>query len=177
MLRLVVVALAVVAVGGARAEADDGAAERGAAYLAPFKKELQQALRAGLADGPDNAIAACKEQAPAIASRLSVDGVVVGRTSHRLRNPDNVAPDWVSPVLASYLEADANPGPAVIPLTGERTGYVEPIVTQPPCLICHGEVIADELATRIQEAYPHDAATGFEVGDLRGVFWVEFAAD
>jgi hypothetical protein len=43
------------------------------------------------------------------------------------------------------------------------------------CLICHGENLAPDIATRISEAYPSDKATGFSEGDVRGVFWVEFA--
>ena len=53
-------------------------------------------------------------------------------------------------------------------------GYVEPIVMQPMCLTCHGESLAPEIAARISEVYPDDQATGFKVGDFRGVFWVEF---
>ena len=29
-----------------------------------------------------------------------------------------------------------------------------------------------DVAAHIAQAYPEDQATGFEVGDLRGVFWV-----
>ena len=154
--------------------ADDAAMERGAELLGPFKKELKEALIAGLGTGPEEAIGACKEQAPAIASSLSVDGVIVGRTSHRLRNPDNAAPDWVSPVLAAYLEAESARAPQVVVLADGRVGYVEPIVMQPLCLTCHGETLSDDIATRIEREYPRDEATGFAVGELRGVFWVEY---
>ena len=55
-----------------------------------------------------------------------------------------------------------------------RAGYVEPILLQPLCVACHGEAIEPGLATRIAELYPQDRAVGFRVGELRGVFWVEF---
>ena len=29
-------------------------------------------------------------------------------------------------------------------------------------------------AAHIKKAYPRDEATGFDIGDLRGVFWVEY---
>ena len=153
---------------------EDTAASRGAELLGPLKTSLKQALLAGLEDGPENAIRVCKAQAPAIASALSVDGVNVGRTSHRLRNPANVSPDWVNAVLESYLSEDSERAPVVVPLPGERLGYVEPIVLQPLCLACHGEALAPGIASRIKEDYPHDEAIGFKVGDLRGVYWVEF---
>ena len=53
-------------------------------------------------------------------------------------------------------------------------GYAEPIIVQPLCLSCHGNVLAPEVANHIEEAYPDDQATGFEIGDLRGVYWVAF---
>ena len=157
-------------------EAQEPARERGPELLAPFKTELQQALRDGLAQGPAEAIAVCRLKAPEISDSLSHDGVRMGRTSHRLRNPDNASPDWVSPVLEDYIKSEADREPRVVPLSNDRVGYVEPILLQPLCLTCHGETLAPDIASRINELYPEDRATGFDVGDLRGVFWVEFPA-
>ena len=53
-------------------------------------------------------------------------------------------------------------------------GYVEPIMVQPMCLVCHGEALQPGVAAQIDERYPEDRATGFKAGDFRGVFWVEF---
>jgi hypothetical protein len=150
---------------------------RAAAVLKPFKQQLQQALREGLAEGPVEAIGACRLRAPEIAASLSKDGVRVGRTSHKLRNPANASPSWVAPVLARYLaEPKGARTPSSVALPDGRSGYVEPIVTQPLCLTCHGESIAPALAARIRALYPEDRATGFREGDLRGVFWVELPA-
>lgn len=150
--------------------------DRGAALLVPFKQDLQQALKQGLAEGPSEAIAACRLRAPAIAGALSKDGVRVGRASHRLRNPANVAPDWVAPILARYLESPEERAPRGVSLPGGRQGYVEPILLKPLCLTCHGEALAPEVRESIEQQYPEDRATGFEVGQLRGVFWVEYPA-
>ena len=155
--------------------ADDPPQERGAELLIPFKQQLKQALLSGLAEGPDEAIAACKIQAPKIAAALSVDGVVLGRSSHRLRNPDNKAPDWVQPVLDAYVAAAGSQEPRIISLADGRAGYVEPILTQPLCLTCHGDVQDPSLVERINADYPQDRATGFAAGELRGVFWVEYS--
>jgi hypothetical protein len=40
------------------------------------------------------------------------------------------------------------------------------------CLVCHGEAEAQPAALReaLASAYPHDRATGYAVGDLRGAF-------
>ena len=149
----------------------------GPQLLAPFKQELQAALRDGLAQGPAEAISVCRDTAPEIADALSQDGVRLGRASHRLRNPANSAPEWVSPILDAFINSDAERGPRRVTLPGNRHGYVEPIVVQAVCLICHGENLAPDIAARIDELYPDDNAVGFNVGDLRGVFWVEYPAN
>lgn len=159
------------------AASDEEARARGAAYLAPFKSRLQQALQAGLARGPVEAIAVCRIEAPEIVTALSRDGVRLGRVSHKLRNPANGEPAWARAVLDEYLAQPAARAPRVVPVAPGRTGYVEPIVTQPLCVTCHGEAIAPEVAAALTRLYPDDRATGFRPGDLRGVFWVEFPSD
>ncbi len=158
------------------AQERERALARGSEVLGPFKRELQQALREGMAEGTAAAISACRVRAPQIAERLSRDGVRVGRTSHRLRNPANAGPGWVAPLLAAYLDDPGERAPRAVPLGGGRAGYVEPILVQPLCLGCHGGSLAPDVAARIRELYPEDRAVGFAAGDLRGVFWAEFAA-
>jgi hypothetical protein len=162
------------AAGSAQAEAEAELAH-GAELLAPFKRELKATLTEGLASGPVEAIGACRLQAPEIATAHSRDGIRIGRTSHRLRNPANVAPKWVAPILAEYVTEASARNPRVVPLANDRTGYTEPILVQPPCLTCHGEALAPAVAAQIAELYPDDSAAGFRLGDLRGAFWVEFA--
>ena len=146
----------------------------GAALLGPFKSELMQALSAGMQDGPAAAIDVCSRRAPAIARGLSVDGVRMGRSSHKLRNPDNAPPDWLEPILSDYASGEAPLEPRAIDIGAGRHGYVEPIITQPMCLTCHGNEIDAGVRAQLAEDYPEDRATGFAEGDLRGVFWVEF---
>jgi len=155
---------------------DEQELARGAELLAPLKVELKQALMAGMQGGPLNAISVCKDQAPAIAASHSVEGVKIGRTSHRLRNPANLAPDWVDPILEKYLGEESDRTPVIVSLENNQEGYVEPIVIAPLCLACHGKTLEPDVLAHISEAYPEDEATGFDVGDLRGVYWVEYSA-
>lgn len=148
--------------------------ETGSAMLQPFKIELKQALEAGLAAGPAEAIDVCRVRAPRIAASLSITGVRLGRTSHKLRNPENIAPAWANDILDTYLDDAAARKPVAVRLADGRVGHAEPIVAQPLCLVCHGESLAPELAEAIADAYPDDRATGFSAGDLRGIFWVEY---
>jgi hypothetical protein len=168
-------ALALFAAPAAQIWADGAgdSSERGPTLLAPFKQQMMEALKAGLAEGPVAAIEACAVEAPAIASSLSVDGVRLGRTTHRPRNLANAGPEWAAEVLRGYLET-GDWAPRTVALDGGRIGYVEPIRTQAMCLLCHGEKLGLEVEAEIRQRYPQDQATGFAEGDLRGGFWVSY---
>jgi hypothetical protein len=58
-----------------------------------------------------------------------------------------------------------------VDLGARGTGYVEPIYLSPLCVTCHGEAVEPALLERIRALYPDDAAVGFRVGELRGLFW------
>ena len=166
----------VLGVASATVVARDEETARGAELIAPFKQQLKLALSEGLARGPVAAIDICRLKAPAIARGLSHDAIRMGRTSHRLRNPDNIAPDWVAPILDEWLR-DSHPEPRTVAIGDDREGYVEPIQLQPMCVVCHGEFLAADVSEAIAAAYPEDEATDFAVGDLRGAFWVEYPAE
>jgi len=147
---------------------------KGAELLAPFKTNLKAALVKGMESGPVEAISACSVEARQISAELSVDGVVMGRSSHKLRNPENATPEWLAPVLRGFADGSSDLSPVALSIDDGRMGYVEPIMVQPMCLACHGDVLQPEVAAQIDASYPEDRATGFKAGDFRGVFWVEF---
>jgi hypothetical protein len=130
--------------------------------------ELSAALDEG---GPAAGITVCREKAPMVAAHVSdLYGIEIGRTSHRLRNPDNRAPAWAEPFVA-VLEED----PTYVAGPDGELGALLPIRLKAECQMCHGpaETIDDEVMTAINEVYPRDQAVGFKEGDLRGWFWVE----
>jgi hypothetical protein len=170
---LIMAAVAIAACG----QSTDVDPARGAALAMPFKMALKRALLEGMEEGPDAGVDYCKIRAPDIAAQLSGEGVKVGRSSHRLRNPDNVAPGWAQPVLDQWSIDASNAAPLAMELPGDRVGYVEPIVVQPLCLNCHGTELSRDVTLRLAALYPDDQATGFNVGDFRGVLWVEYPAD
>jgi hypothetical protein len=171
--RSIVAAIAVAMCAACEAPPIDYQA-RGAELLAPFKTNLKAALVRGMAAGPVEAIDACSVEAPQISASLSVDGVRMGRASHRLRNPENASPDWLAPALRGYADGSSQLSPVAMSIGDGRIGYAEPVIMQPMCLVCHGEALQPEVAAKISERYPEDRATGFRDGDFRGVFWVEF---
>jgi hypothetical protein len=134
--------------------------------------ELMGELSAALdQDGPAGGITVCREKAPEVAADVSgMYGVKIGRTSHRLRNPANVAPAWAEPFV-SDLEED----PVYLAGPDGELGALLPIRLKAECQMCHGpaETIDDEVMAAIKDVYPEDRAVGFIEGDLRGWFWVE----
>lgn len=145
--------------------------QRAAQTLMPFKQQLMQALQRGLEQGPAQAIDVCRLEAQAIATAASVDGVAIGRTSLRLRNPANAPTVWQQTGLRHYQQSEDRE-PMLINLEDGRVGYMEPIVTAPMCLACHGSELSAEVKDALSTHYPADQATGFAAGDLRGIFWV-----
>ena len=157
-------------------EAD--ATARGQAALKPLKQGLMKALQEALAAGPpEGAITVCRDQAPAIAAAASKDGVTVGRTSDKLRNPANAPRPWLAPLLAEYAGKKQGEAPAqrVVALEDGRFGYAEPIFTAPLCATCHGTSVGSDVGAKLAELYPGDQARGYAEGDFRGLFWAEVA--
>ncbi len=137
-------------------------------------KNLKQALKTG---GPTSAIQFCSEQAVPIADDMSVQlKAAIKRVSDRPRNPGNAAVNRELQYIASAsaaLAAGNTPEPSVQELDGRMVGYY-PIVTNGMCLQCHGSPgvnIAEDTMSALQATYPNDKATGYEEGQIRGI-WV-----
>lgn len=164
--------LLLVSCGGKGGSVGDADMLRAQAALAPFKSSLISELTNAVVEGPAHAIDVCRLRAPVIAESLSTAGVHVGRASHRLRNPENAPLPWMGPLLAGYEAHPEHLDPRAVRLDDKTFGYVEPITVKPLCLACHGEEIAPAVQERLDALYPEDHATGYRVGDVRGVFWV-----
>ena len=147
-----------------------------AARLQPFKQQLMQALQQGMQEGAENAIDVCRLEAPAIAAATSGNGVQIGRSSHRVRNPNNAPTEWQQSAIDHYL-ASEDRQPMLVDLGEGQMGYMEPIMTAPMCLACHGSELASGVQSALTQMYPDDQAIGFSAGDLRGIFWVTLAAN
>lgn len=151
-------------------------------FASELKRELRVAIRTG---GPEYAIDVCRVRAPEIARELSEStGATIGRTSLKTRNPRNTPTDWQRAVLEQF-EQRVSAGEAakslefaerVIRTEGEGFRYMKAIPTGSLCVTCHGTELAPQVANAIDEFYPDDRARGFEVGDLRGAFVVEWPA-
>ncbi|WP_246237786.1 Tll0287-like domain-containing protein [Caldichromatium japonicum] len=165
----------------ALASADDPLIEEAKALIKEFAGQLQSELKSAIqANGPVQAIAVCKERAPAIAAELSESsGWEIGRTSLKVRNAALNSPDdWEIQVLQSFEERKAAGEPveqlsfAEI-IQGEDGGVfrlMKAIPTQDLCLACHGDHVSEPVLKALAEYYPQDQARGFKAGDIRGAF-------
>jgi hypothetical protein len=95
-------------------------------------------------------------------------GQSVRRTALKYRNPAN-KPDAIDvKVMKEFVASRDFSKPKIIIVDEvERTYKALPIKQE--CLACHGENISPEVKKVIMKSYPKDLATGFKLGDFRGV--------
>jgi hypothetical protein len=143
-----------------------------------FSMALKASLREALRNGPVDAMNVCSDLAPEIAMQHSGQGIYISRITERSRNKNNQADSTHLSILDQFADKKTAP-----PFIGEwrQSGgksfyyYYKPIYTQEICLKCHGDKskFANGLIKRLDGRYPHDAATGYKIGDLRGMFEIE----
>lgn len=180
-LRGAALAAAILVVGGSAAAQELAGYERQAQeVILDLRGRMMQHLQTQLkAQGPAEATKVCRHLAPRIETELEAkSGWQVRRTALRVRNPDNAPNEQERGVLRSFLTRSMG-GQSVENMDSiqlvEREGdryvhYMKAIPTFEPCLSCHGEQLAPGVKQAIEKHYPHDQATGYAAGDLRGAF-------
>lgn len=166
-------------------EVQAAALERGKAIagqaFALLSTNLAGAIGAG---GVTNALSYCSERAyPLTALVADTNRVKLQRLTHRPRNPTNQVGGAELAILREFglaLGRGEPPSPVVRAGTGDAVVFYSPIViTNPLCLQCHGVVGTDiqpATAALLATLYPQDQATGFKLGDLRGMWRIEMPA-
>lgn len=175
---ILLVALPLIAQADQTTEARALASQMIQQFGAALKKELA-------ANGPDGAVSVCRDIAPAIAGELSrKSGGRVARVSFKTRNPLLGDPDvWEQQVLAEF-DRRAAAGEKVESLEYSETvdeprgryfRYMKALPVQPLCLSCHGtaENIPDQVKAKLAIDYPHDHATGYAPGQVRGAVTIK----
>ncbi len=143
--------------------------------------EMQKEMKA---NGPVSAIKVCRDVAPAIASEVSrKNGWNVGRKSLKTRNAALGMPDaWEQKVLADFEKRMEKENPAnmefaevVTEPQGKFFRYMKAIPVQDVCLKCHGgdDAVAPGVKDALKAEYPHDKATGYTLGQIRGGFSIK----
>jgi hypothetical protein len=154
-----------------------------AAATALTQELIGRVMAAMQESGPADAIDFCSEEAlprtSAVADEL---GVVIKRTSLRVRNPEN-APDADERAalehFASALEAGDGLPANFVQEAEDGTRYYRPIVIADVCTACHGprETLDPAVVDVLDMRYPDDQATGYQAGDFRGLVRVTMGAE
>lgn len=138
-------------------------------------KNLQDALQGG---GVENAISFCNLNAmPLVDSLKKIYGAEIKRVSRKTRNSKDEPNELEREMLEAYafqwkdsLPMNAN----VQVIDGDKYLFTKPIlIDNSLCLTCHGKPENGLLKTTdefIKSKYPEDQATGYEMGDLRGMW-------
>lgn len=167
------------------AQAATDPAVEGPKIIAEAFAKLSGALGEAIGkSGPAGALSVCSEKAPQIAKEVAAaHGVTLRRATNKPRNPKNAADEVEKAALEVFLAALENqetPNPQVITNADGSRDFLAPIVLgNPLCLQCHGapsKDIGPETLAAIQKLYPDDKATGFQLGDLRGIWRITFPA-
>jgi hypothetical protein len=144
-----------------------------------LSKNLAEAI---VKDGIPGAIAFCSENALPLTASVGADsGATLRRASHQARNPKNRANATELEILNAFRDAlkggDA-PKPQLRKHVDGSVPFFAPIVlANPLCLKCHGapgQDIGGETLGALRKLYPQDEATGFKLGELRGLWRVDF---
>jgi hypothetical protein len=153
------------------------AAETTKTFVTKLGGAMKKEMKAG---GPTAAVKVCSELAPQITAEISREkGWKVTRVGTRVRNPMLGMPDnWEQQVLGKFAQ-QASKGESydtmafaevVEETDGKYFRFMKAIGVQSQCLACHGDTaqMDPEVKALINARYPHDQATGYKVGDLRG---------
>jgi hypothetical protein len=161
------------------AKADDFQTEA-AQLVADLKASLMKNLTEKISSsGAVEAIPFCHANVKPIAKEAAKDRLLkfeFGRTSHKIRNPENAPKDWATSYLQAYQGKRKEELPQSFILhqlpNGKRV-YMEPLFVEARCLLCHGEKISQNVSDKIKELYPKDVARDFKLGEFRGFIWVK----
>ncbi len=140
-------------------------------------KHVGQAMKMG---GPNAAIQYCNINAMTITDSLSqAHKVKISRVSERNRNESNHLADADLPFWNHYKSGEANVQMAdtVVNMDGKHIYYRPIYIANPACLNCHGQSGTDILEgtiAKLDEFYPNDKARDYNLGELRGMWKLEF---
>jgi len=142
--------------------------------------QLSQAMQAG---GPAHAVEYCSHRALSVMDPLSaLHGARIKRTSDRLRaahdRPDTDEQRALQVMVEQWERGAAAAVTPSVRLLGDSVAYYQPIfIASPTCLKCHGTagVDLDSAAFAvIDQRYPQDAATGYQLGEFRGMWSIRW---
>ncbi len=152
----------------------------------PVVPKVVAAMQEAVAEkGVAGAIPVCKEQAPElIKAKRKETGWDIRRVSLKTRNAERGTPDlWEVRQLADFNIRAANgekpetlEKSEIVQIDGKPVlRYMKALPVGDVCLKCHGaeSSLDPALQAKLRESYPHDQATGYTKGEIRGALTVK----
>jgi len=152
----------------------------------PVVPKVVAAMQEAVAEkGVAGAIPVCKVQAPElIKAKRQETGWDIRRVSLKTRNAERGTPDiWEVRQLADFnIRAGNGEKPEtlekseIVNIDGKPVfRYMKALPVADVCLKCHGPADGLEagLKAKLAESYPHDQATGYAKGEIRGALTVK----
>lgn len=142
-------------------------------HINTFMGSLKPTLKGLLQQDKTNvtAMGACSSMAQSMTREYNqqISGVKVRRTALRYRNPKN-KPDRTDRMVMDEFVAKNSFKPLVVDI-GDQYRVYKPLKVKQSCILCHGarNDMNKEVVKMIDRNYPKDKATGFEIGEFRGV--------
>jgi len=136
--------------------------------------KVGNAIRSG---GPEFAVEFCNLSVSEIMDSLNqINNCIISRVSVKNRNPENGLKSDLEKELWAVFETNALNDTLI--KTGGKLVYFKSIKTgMPACLNCHGmpgSEINSATLDKINQLYPKDLATNYQLNDFRGLWKVEF---
>lgn len=138
---------------------------------------LSNVAKAMQTGGPEYAVEFCNLEAGSIVDSLNGEfNCTISRVSAKNRNPQNALNTrqekemWEHFVEQQLADTVVQSGDALVYYKAIKIGM-------PACLKCHGSFETDINAAtkeRLEELYPADLATGYQLKDFRGLWKIEF---
>ena len=141
-------------------------------------KNLKAAMKKG---GPKHALKFCNTRAYPLTDSMSVAlNAKIRRVTDKARNSANQANATELAHIQTFKDA-IDKGNKVSPIIEKNNGTVRfyaPILTKKVCLKCHApaDKINGEVLMSIKDLYPNDAAIGYGLNQVRGIWSIEMDA-
>lgn len=154
----------------------------GLKYALSTKAQLGKNLMKAVKDeGTVAAVEFCEIEAMKLTDSMSVmHNAIIKRVSDKPRNPMNVANSKELEHISAFktmVNSSASIEPILEEINGEINFYY-PITTNTMCLQCHGipnEQVTSSTLETLKNLYPKDKAIGYDVGQVRGIWSINFA--
>jgi len=145
--------------------------DQGMMNIESFLETLKPTLMGLMKSDPSHktALGGCSSMAQGMTNDYNnISDVKIRRTALKYRNPKNKPDSTDTIVMEQFVSTKKLNEPLVVEMSDHYRVY-KPLVMKQPCMACHGDNLSKEIQEVTTKLYPKDMATGFKLGEFRGV--------